>query len=91
MTASLYRITRTDPRSSKPQVKYGTGARVAALVRTARETNDSRDHIREWLESDPERHGHLAGGPENYQHVTMLIERAVITDFEDVTDEFIKP
>jgi hypothetical protein len=85
----LYRITKTDPRVTKPNVRYGTKARAAAMARQVRELNGSRAGIKAWMESQPDRYNTEAYGPKWWQPVTLTVERAVVVDWADVSQEFI--
>lgn len=87
----LYRITRTDPITGRPRVQYGTMVRVRAIERTVRQVNDDRDGIRAWIDSNPERYGQWDQDPKCYEHIVLTVERAVITDWDDVTESVIKP
>lgn len=85
----LYRITRTDPRAAKPDVRYGTKVRAAAMARNVRELNESRAGIKAWLNLDTTRYDASGYSPEWWGPVTLAVERAVVVDWIDVSQDFI--
>lgn len=74
----IYRVTRTGPHYHKPNVRYGTKVRAAAIARQVREANES-------LKRTLERYPDLKREP-----TRILIEKVPVEGFIDVTSEFLE-
>jgi len=80
----IYRVTRTDPKGSyrklpgRPEVRYGTKRRASAIVRQVSEDNAARRRLDERFPHAP------------HPQVEVLIERAQVGEFTDVTAEFLE-
>jgi len=84
----LYRITRIDPRRpGKPKVQYGTSARVVAIRRTVRQNNEGRVANKAWVESKGDRYNASQLPPDWWEPIELRVERAVVTDWVDVSAE----